>query len=119
MRPALGTLLLLAAIPFADAAQIDRVTGNIDSNETVVLKGSVHPKAHPQYDQGPVEPSMKLEYVTMLTRPSARQQAALDRLLAEQQDPTSPDYRKWLTPEQYADRFGLSRADIDRLTSWL
>ena len=38
------------------------------------------------------------------------QQAALDRLLADQQTPSSPNYHKWLTPEQYADRFGLSSA---------
>jgi len=39
------------------------------------------------------------------------QQAALEQLLKEQQDPASPNYHNWLTPETYADRFGASAAD--------
>ena len=44
---------------------------------------------------------------------------ALTQLVAEQQDRRSPNYRKWLTPEQWADRFGLSHGDIQKLTAWL
>jgi subtilase family serine protease len=51
--------------------------------------------------------------------PSPSQQAALDQLLAEQQDRTSPNYHKWLTPAQYADRFGLSQNDINKINLWL
>src|SRR5208283_4226040 len=29
------------------------------------------------------------------------------------------NYRVWLTPEQYADRFGLGAADLARVTGWL
>jgi hypothetical protein len=76
-------------------------------------------RAKPQYDQGPVDPSLKLNYITLQTVPSASQQKAIDRLLAQQQDPSSPLYHKWLTPEQYADRFALSPNDIQKLTAWL
>jgi len=100
------------------AAQPDRITGAID-NENIVLKDSVHPKAQPQYDQGPVDPSMKLAYITLQVSPSASQQAALDKLLAEQQDPASPNYHNWLTPRQFADRFGMSRGDVAKITNWL
>ncbi len=31
----------------------------------------------------------------------------------------SPDYHHWLTPEQYADRFGASSDDIAKITAWL
>jgi subtilase family serine protease len=54
-----------------------------------------------------------------MTAPSATQQEALSRLLAQQQDPASPNYHRWLTPAEYADRFGLSRADLNRITDWL
>jgi hypothetical protein len=40
-------------------------------------------------------------------------------LLEEQQDPSSPNYHHWLTPEQYADRFGLSQNDINQVEAWL
>jgi subtilase family serine protease len=40
-------------------------------------------------------------------------------LLAAQRDPSSPSFHNWLTPEQYADRFGLSTTDLARVTAWL
>ena len=40
-------------------------------------------------------------------------------MLDEQQDPESPNYHKWLTPEQYAARFGVSAADLAKVSSWL
>jgi subtilase family serine protease len=83
------------------------------------LGGNVHPLAKPQYDQGPVELGMKLNYITLMLKRSAAQQAAVDHLLSQQQDTKSPLYHKWLTPEQFADRFGARQEDIDRLTNWL
>src|SRR5260370_20851319 len=55
----------------------------------------------------------------LLIKPSALQQQALEQLLAEQQDSSSPNYRRWLTPEEYADRFGLSHEDMEKMGTWL
>ncbi len=101
------------------AEQPDRILGSIDNSQTVVLKGNVNPKAQPQYDKGPLDPFMKLTHVSLLIQPSAEQQAALKQLLAEQQDSSSANYHKWLTPEQFGLRFGLSNADIAKITHWL
>lgn len=114
---ALLLVCLLSTLTFA--AVPDRVTQAIDASQTVQLARSVHPKAQAQYDQGVVDPQLQLGYVTLLTSPSPSQQRTLDRLLAEQQDPSSPNYHQWLTPEQYADRFGLSQNDVTRITAWL
>jgi subtilase family serine protease len=43
----------------------------------------------------------------------------LDQLPAQQQDPRSHNYHKWLTPAQFADRFGLSQNDLNKVTAWL
>jgi subtilase family serine protease len=40
-------------------------------------------------------------------------------LLAAQQNPTSPSFHQWLTPAQYADRFGISQADVNQVSAWL
>jgi hypothetical protein len=111
--------LPLLASSLCFAAQPDRITGAIDSNARVALPQSLHAKAQPQYDQGPVAPSYKLGYMTLVTVPSATQQKALNLLLAQQQDRTSPNYHKWLSPAQYADDFGLTQNDIQKLTAWL
>ena len=110
-------ILICSTLSFAAAP--DRITGPIVSSQLIKLSGGVPRRAQPQYDQGPVDPSFKLSYMTLLTVPPAGQQKAIDRLLAQQQDPRSPLYHQWLTPEQYADRFGLNPNDVQKITGWL
>ncbi len=111
--------LFLVASTLCFAAQPDRIPGSIDSSQRATLPGRMHRDATPQNDQGPVDPSFQFGYVTLVISPSASQQAQLNQLLAQQQDPKSPNYHKWLTPQQYADRFGLSQNDINKITTWL
>ena len=73
----------------------------------------------PENDMGPVEGSFKLENISLTFKLTESQQADLTKLLDEQQDPSSPNYHQWLTPEQYADRFGLSPNDINKVVAWL
>lgn len=112
-------LLPLIATTLCFAAPQDRISGPIDSSQRVALRRSLHPKAQPQYDLGAVDPSLELSYVTLLMAPSPSQQKDLDQLLAQQQDRSSSLYHKWLTPQQFADRFGLSQNDLNKVTGWL
>jgi hypothetical protein len=113
--------LLLTAIVFSSlgyATTADRIS-NISSGPAVALRGNVHHKALPQNDLGRVNPGMRLGSMTLLTVPTVRQRRALKQLLAQQQDRKSPNYHKWLIPEQWADRFGLSQKDIQQISAWL
>lgn len=60
-----------------------------------------------------------MPYITLVLSRSSSQQAALEKLLVQQQTPGSPYYHQWLTPEQFADQFGVSDADINTMTQWL
>jgi subtilase family serine protease len=119
MRSTLGIIPVLLLAALCSATQADRITSPIDTNRIVLLKGNVHSHAQARYDQGRVDAGMRFEYITMQMKPSAPQQAALDQLLQQQQDPSSPNFHKWLTPEQYADRFGLSPNDVEKVSVWL
>lgn len=112
-------LLPLLASTLCLAEQPDRITLPIDSSQMVTLPGHIHRMAQPQYDQGRVDSSFQLGYVTMLFTPSVAQAKALDLLLAQQQDPASANFHKWLTPEQFADRFGMSANDTQKVIAWL
>ena len=115
-------LLLLAASSFPAVSlfgQPNRISGQITGAERFTLSGNIHPNARAEYHQGRAPASLKLSYVTLVLRPSASQQAALDELLLDQQNPTSAQYHKWLTPEEYASRFGASEEDIDKMVAWL
>ena len=111
------SLSLLSSLTFA--IQPDRIAGAIDSGAVVRLKGNVHGLARRDFDLGRVHGAEPMSGVSLVFKPSAAQQAALDKLLKEQQQRSSPNYHKWLTPAQFADRFGMSRSDIEKVTAWL
>jgi uncharacterized protein (TIGR03437 family) len=116
----LVALALTLWFPAADLlAQRNRISGKIDNSRRVELRGHIHPKALAENDQGEASPSLTLPYVTLVLKRSASQEADLSQLLADQQNPASPNYHHWLTPEEYADRFGASQDDIDKIVSWL
>ena len=48
-----------------------------------------------------------------------RDPSGLAALVARQQDPRSPDYRRWLTPEEFAARFGVPDAAWTAAQRWL
>jgi len=112
---ALALLVFVLSTP----AQQSRITKTVDNQQRVTLSGHLHPKARPEYDQGRVSPGLELSAVMLNLAPSAAQKTALDQLLKDQQTPGSADYHRWLTPEQYAERFGASDADIAKITAWL
>jgi uncharacterized protein (TIGR03437 family) len=99
-------------------AQQNRITTQVDNSLTVRLAGRVHPSANAQNDRGAVPASFALPGITLLLKPSAAQQSDLAQLLRQQQDPSSSSYHRWLTPEQYAGRFGASAADVAQITAW-
>jgi subtilase family serine protease len=60
-----------------------------------------------------------MERMLLQLTSSHGQQVALEQLLADQQDPASPRYHVWLTPEQFGEQFGAAQEDIDSITGWL
>src|ERR1035441_504498 len=113
--------MLLGTIGNA-ASTADRITRPMDARRTRAVPGTIHRLAAPQYDQydqGPVDPVMNLEFLILMTKPSTEQQTDLNRLLADQQNPSSPQFHKWLTPEEFGNRFGLSSSDHGKIAAWL
>jgi subtilase family serine protease len=115
--------LLIASLSSSPsyAAGGDRIAGALTASggQTVTLRGNVRHQALPKFDEGAVDPALHLGTMTLLTVPTPAQQKALTQLLAQQQDRKSPNYHKWLTPEQFADRFGLSANDMQKMADWL
>jgi len=116
---ALLILILSLAPGRAQTAEQNRIAGSLNNGQTAVLLANVTPLAQKQYDQGAVDSSMQMNYMTLMIKPTPAQQTSLNQLIAEQQEKSSPNYHKWLTPAQYGDRFGLSQTDIGTISSWL
>jgi hypothetical protein len=93
--------------------------GAIDESSLVALRGNRHAMATAANDHGEVAASLPMERMLLVLARSDAAESALQDLLVRQQDKTSPDFHAWLTPAQFGERFGASRADVQKLTEWL
>ena len=96
-----------------------RITQAIDETQLVRLKGNVHPLARPQFDQGVVSDAMPAQRMLLLLQRSTAQEASLRQLMDDQQNATSANFHKWLTPDQFGKQFGPSDADVQVVAEWL
>jgi subtilase family serine protease len=110
----------------SDAAQISqapripaRVMQAVDDSNRVTLRGNVHRLARAEFDRGAVSDAQPATRVALLLKRSDDQQTALTQFLEQQQDKTSPNYHKWLTPQQFGTQFGPADSDIAAVTDWL
>jgi subtilase family serine protease len=113
-------LISLAAIPLvAFPALQDRITAPIEASRLIPLKGNIPYQIRVVADQGALDPSTKILGMRLMLKQTAAQNADLVQLLQQQMDQKSPSYHKWLTPEEFGDRFGVSAGDLAKLTKWL
>lgn len=84
--------------------------------QTVPLRGTVSPEALKLSTYGDL-PATRILSLQVWFKP--RNQEQLNALLAGQQDPSSPQYHSWLTPQEYASRFGVTQPEFDQVSNWL
>jgi hypothetical protein len=111
----------IAALPaFAQTNQArSLVTTPVNEAQMVTLRGNTHPMARTEFDQGAAPGSLPMQNMQLVLRRTPEQEMALEELMREQQEPSSPDFHKWVTPEEFGARFGPSDHDIKAVTSWL
>lgn len=105
---ALAAALLLAFTP-SIRAQTARTT----------LAGTTRPELTRAQDLGPVADDTKLEHVLLLLRRAPATEAAAAAYANALHDRASPDFHKWLTPDEIGQRFGAAPSDIDAVSAWL
>lgn len=96
-----------------------RITQKIDPNQRTTLQGNVHPLARAQFDRGAAPDSMLADRMILILSRSDEQEAALRQLLDEQQSAGSPNFHKWLTPEEFGQQFGPADTDVQTVMTWL
>jgi subtilase family serine protease len=117
-----AALLVISALLVASGSAqklASRLVGPITDGQRVALVGSKPAVALAEADLGAVSPSMQLTGVSMAFKRSDQQEAALQALIAAQQDIFSPMYHQWLSPEEFGAQFGVSDADLEKVTTWL
>jgi subtilase family serine protease len=119
----LGSAIVLGLSGFgvssASAAVHNRIVAPASRGSYVAIPDTVHPKARLGSDLGPTSGDTLLRGMSIRFNMTDAQQAALDQLLADQQNPESPRYHQWLTPAQFGADFGLSSTDLATVSAWL
>ncbi|HEU5457922.1 MAG TPA: protease pro-enzyme activation domain-containing protein [Terracidiphilus sp.] len=110
---------VLAAATCAAQSPASRILSQPSNAVMSPLPGTVHPLAQSRFDTGRMPSSAPLKGISIYFNRTPAQQDALNQLLATQQDPSSPLYHQWLTPQQFAARFGMAQSDIDKVELWL
>jgi MYXO-CTERM domain-containing protein len=122
-RPFSALALLASTLPLGLAACIS--APGPDDNASTSARGSASPSAHatamtqvfgPKTLGDPLPDDAGAHLAISLRR---QNEAALEALLRDQQDPGSPRFHAWLTPRQYGESFGLPAATYARVLDWL
>ncbi len=103
----------------AASSSVPRITTKIDDSKLTTLHGNTPPFAQAKYDKGAVAPSTPVDRMLLVLKRSPAQEADLKQLMSDQHNKKSANYHKWLTPAQFAKRFGPADSDIEAVNGWL
>jgi hypothetical protein len=95
------------------------VTQKIDETKRVTLPGNTRPEASLANDRGAVAESFPVEHMQLQLKRSPEQEHVLQQFIDEQQTPGSPNFHRWITAQEFGERFGLAKEDLDAITIWL
>ncbi|MGA8089175.1 MAG: protease pro-enzyme activation domain-containing protein [Terracidiphilus sp.] len=109
----------LASTAVAAQTPTPRIRSEISNVAVSPLRATQQPLGSTQFDAGRMPSDAKLNGMSIVFNRSTAQEAHLQALIAAQQDPRSPQYHQWLSPEQFGARFGMAQSDMDKVQTWL
>ncbi len=96
-----------------------QISAAVDASQRTVLRNSVYPLANAANDRGRADSSTSMKDMILLLHPAQDRSSALKQLVSDLHNPNSASFHNWLTPAQYAARYGVGDADIQTVTNWL
>ena len=91
----------------------------IDESKLVTLAGNTRPEATAENDRGAVPDSFPMKDLLLQLKRSPVLESEFAQYIDQLTDKSSPNFRKWLTPQQIGDRYGLAREDLAAIQNWL
>jgi len=117
MRLLLPALLLVTLSGILSSTALAQ--RSINEADRVIKHGNVHPLARAEFDRGSADLNLPMENMILSLSPRASAKADLDTLLADLQNPKSPNFHHFLTPQEFGLRFGPSDQDVADAANWL
>src|SRR5262249_9699182 len=70
-------------------------------------------------DRGRVADAHEMEHMLLQLKRSPEQELAVQKFIDDLQTAGSANFHRWLTPQQFGERFGLAQPDLDTVVLWL
>ena len=103
---------------FGDFSRV-LITEAIDESKLATLAGNTRPEATAENDRGAVPDSFPMKDLLLQLKRSPALESEFSEYIDQLTDKSSPNFRKWLTPQQIADRYGLAHQDLATIQNWL
>ena len=112
---------LLIAVPAQAQVSSARsiITQRVDEGKLVILHGNTRPEATANNDRGALPFDTRMEHMMLQLQRSPEREKELRQYIDELETPGSPNYHKWLTAQEFGERYGLAQRDLDTITGWL
>ena len=95
------------------------ITQEIDESRLVTLKGNTRPEANATNDRGAVADDFQMEHMLLQLQRPPEQEQALKEFIDQLHDPASPNFHRWLSAQEFGEKFGLAQDDLNTITTWL
>src|SRR5271163_4255251 len=114
---ALGSALTFSSPSGAQSAAL--IARPINEGQRVTLFGNTRREANSANDAGLVADSFSMPHMLLQLKRSNEQQQQLEQLAGQLSEPSSPNYRQFLTAAQFAATYGPHPQDVQTITGWL
>jgi Pro-kumamolisin, activation domain len=108
--------------PRATSAQSSRaiISEPIDETKLVTLEGNAPPvAANSPGDRGRVDDELVLDHMLLTLKRAPEDETRLAQQIDAMHNADSPEYHRWLTPQQIGAEFGLAQSDLNTIQGWL
>lgn len=92
------------------------VSASQELKSKVTLSQQIRPEVNSASLIAPVEENTSMQLTLAL---NLRNPLDLDKFLAELHDTKSPNYQRWISPNEFGERFGVDKTEYQAMVSWL
>ncbi len=95
------------------------VTRAISDTDLVEVEGNVRPEVQTGKDLGKIADDTAFDHLALMLQRSPESQKALDKFLADVNDPKSTEFHHWIDATEFGTRFGVAASDLQAVKGWL
>ena len=112
-----GFTFAVSAQPTGHPTRTIRET--VNEEKLVTLVGNTRDEANSANDRGIVADDFKLDHMLLQLKRSPERETALTKYIDDLHNAKSPNFHRWLTPEQFAEHYGVAPEDVATVKNWL